>query len=333
MPQIERNRRGPACFVFVSGLLHAALIGMAILIPMDVPGTVAEWPAIEVEIIAAAPKPAPTPFQFNPEPSSFADQAPAPDELRTETAGVEPPAPILKTETPPPQPAQLPSSELSRPAESSKVDTRQVETPLVQTQAPAPPEPAADEIIRPAATPPPDLTTTPAGILPKEILLKELTSNLPKQVKPPEERKPERVQVQPKLARQRTEPRPERDQQKHKAATNPPWSSSESSERAAVQRAATSSAAARSSYAAIISAAINARKFYPSAARDQGSSGPVGLAFSVDGSGRVTSVTVTRSSGNALLDNAAYQAVLAMQAPPPPGGSFIASISLRFSLR
>ena len=32
MPLIERNRRGPACFVLVSGLLHAALIGMAILI-------------------------------------------------------------------------------------------------------------------------------------------------------------------------------------------------------------------------------------------------------------------------------------------------------------
>ena len=160
---------------------------------------------------------------------------------------------------------------------------------------------------------------------PAEVLPKDPTPPPPQQIKPPEPQKRERV-------KQRTSPKPETAKQKQREASHPSQQSSAPTERTETQGAA-SSAAARSSYGAIISAAINARKFYPPAAREEGASGSVGLAFSVGGNGRVTNATVTRSSGNALLDNAARQAVLGVQAPPPPGGSFSASISLRFSLR
>ena len=332
LAQTALKKRGPFGVVLASSLLHAALIGLALLIPTDVPATVAELPAIEVEMVAAAPEPAQTPIQPTSEASSLSNLAQPPEEPRTETIAVEPPVPAPEAEGPPPT-AQLPPP----PAEPLKIGT-----PPPELQPQTLPEPPAEEIIRSALPPPAVVSTTqtetlPAEVLPKEVLpkevpLKEITPPPPQEVQPPEPRKPEKIQPSPKLAKQKTEPKPERARQKQEAA-QPAQPSSAPSERGATQGAAASSAAARSSYGAIVSAAINARKFYPPAAREVGASGSVGVSFSVGGSGRVASVTITRSSGNALLDNAARQAVLGVQAPPPPGGSFSASIILKFSLR
>jgi protein TonB len=56
------------------------------------------------------------------------------------------------------------------------------------------------------------------------------------------------------------------------------------------------------------------------------------VAFTVGPSGRVVSQSITRSSGNAALDNAAHAIVSAVSAPPPPGGTFLTRTNIRFNL-
>ncbi|MDR3376584.1 MAG: energy transducer TonB [Ancalomicrobiaceae bacterium] len=88
----------------------------------------------------------------------------------------------------------------------------------------------------------------------------------------------------------------------------------------------------RETYAAIVNAEINAHRFYPESARAAGITGRVVVAFAIGASGTAAGITIVSSSGNAGLDDAARQAVRAVHAPPPPGGSFSASKTFSFSL-
>jgi protein TonB len=69
-------------------------------------------------------------------------------------------------------------------------------------------------------------------------------------------------------------------------------------------------------------ARIRRNQRYPKGPESRGEAGKVGVVFTVDASGRVTSVRVGRSSGNGELDSAAVKAV--QRASPfsaPPGGT------------
>ncbi|WP_170153190.1 TonB family protein [Roseiarcus fermentans] len=88
----------------------------------------------------------------------------------------------------------------------------------------------------------------------------------------------------------------------------------------------------RSNYGALVIAEIQARKYFPESARARGSTGAVGVAFTIGPSGRVSSVSVVRSSGVAELDAAARRIVQSIAPPPPPGGSFSASATIRFNV-
>ena len=93
---------------------------------------------------------------------------------------------------------------------------------------------------------------------------------------------------------------------------------------------AASGALSHASYAALLAAEINRHKFYPAAARAAGAIGSVGVAFTVGPSGRVLSQSITNSSGDAALDEAARAIMSAVQAPTPPGGRFSTSTTIRF---
>jgi protein TonB len=90
------------------------------------------------------------------------------------------------------------------------------------------------------------------------------------------------------------------------------------------------SRAARMNYGAIIAAALNRHKFYPSGAH--GETGSVGVSFTVGASGHIVSHSIDRSSGSAALDGAVHAMMAATHASPPPGGSFPGSIVIHFSL-
>lgn len=87
-----------------------------------------------------------------------------------------------------------------------------------------------------------------------------------------------------------------------------------------------------SAYGALVSAEINRHKFYPPDARGTGASGNVGVVFTVGPDGTILSQSIARSSGNAAIDAAVHTMMAAVQLPVPPGGRFLGSIVIKFSL-
>jgi protein TonB len=100
----------------------------------------------------------------------------------------------------------------------------------------------------------------------------------------------------------------------------------------AARGSADASPVARASYAALLAAEIAHHKAYPEAARAAGVTGSVGVSLTVGPSGRVVSHAITRSSGNVALDREVDAMMTAVQAPPPPGGSFQAAVTIHFGL-
>jgi protein TonB len=86
-------------------------------------------------------------------------------------------------------------------------------------------------------------------------------------------------------------------------------------------------------YRSLVIAELNRRKRYPEAARAARAQGIAIVAFTIGPSGRVTSHSITRSSGNGVLDNEVHVIMGAVSLPPPPGGSFRATAPISFSIR
>ena len=88
----------------------------------------------------------------------------------------------------------------------------------------------------------------------------------------------------------------------------------------------------RETYGALLISQIRSHKFYPESARERGVSGNAVVAFTVGAGGGINAVSIVQSSGSADLDAAARQIVRAVSAPPPPGGAFSASTTIRFTM-
>ena len=82
-------------------------------------------------------------------------------------------------------------------------------------------------------------------------------------------------------------------------------------------------------YAALLRSQIQAHMFYPPAAG--GAVGTVFVSFTVGSGGGISSVSISSSSGNSALDNAARQILRSVSASAPPNGtSFAATQRIRF---
>lgn len=79
---------------------------------------------------------------------------------------------------------------------------------------------------------------------------------------------------------------------------------------------------------------IEEQKHYPRRARSAGQRGTSTISFSLDDNGKPFAPVVTHSSGYALLDNAAMDAVIRVAAvgTPPPGAKRKVTFSLHFQL-
>ncbi|ACB95764.1 energy transducer TonB [Beijerinckia indica] len=178
-----------------------------------------------------------------------------------------------------------------------------------------------DAIAIPVAQPDPLPMTTPTFMPPPEpVPQQQKAETVPVKEKPPEV-KPEKKKVEKRRAPQSAERAPV---VKTGAAR---------AQRAGVEDGAEAvTGQARATYGALVLAELHRRQFYPPAARAEGLNGNVGVVFTIGASGRVTSHSITRSSGHPALDAAAHQMLQSVQAPPPPGGSFSGSTTIRFSL-
>jgi protein TonB len=150
---------------------------------------------------------------------------------------------------------------------------------------------------------------------------------------------PEAKETQPTETKEVTEvlpekvdlpkPRPEKKKVAHKKPA-----AVQSRARAVSQEAMASvtGAVASANYRSIVAAELNRRKFYPSSARASGAHGVVVVTFTVGAAGRVTHHSITRSSGQSELDGAIHQIMAAISLPPPPGGTFRATVPIRFDI-
>jgi protein TonB len=85
-----------------------------------------------------------------------------------------------------------------------------------------------------------------------------------------------------------------------------------------------------------LSAWLNAHRRYPEQARHDGVQGQPTVRFTVEPSGRVTSVEIAASSGSTVLDEATIEMLRGATLPPfPPGltqAAMTASVRVRYSL-
>jgi len=117
-------------------------------------------------------------------------------------------------------------------------------------------------------------------------------------------------------------------------STPPPAAAAASPASAVPASAAPASpAAADPGWRVALSGWLAAHKRYPDQARRRDDEGTVGVRFTVDAAGRVPDVAVIRSSGSALLDDAAREMLSGQRVPPFPPSMTLAQITVPVNIR
>jgi len=201
------------------------------------------------------------------------------------------------------------------------------------------------------AAPPQPAVTAPSEQQPFEEVVPDVTQAVaPDVVIPLPQPKPVDMEVKaakPVEAKKRVGKKPvehpEPSRKKERVAAARPMATASVDARAAARATAprTSDAPPRSSvgpsrWNASLAAWIRRHTRYPSVARSRRAEGSPNVTFTVDGSGRVVSARLARSSGDADLDRAALGALQGAIVPAPPaelGARVTRTAPFSFSLR
>ncbi|RWE06625.1 MAG: TonB family protein [Mesorhizobium sp.] len=261
-----------------------------------------------------------SPMAFTP-----AMPAPIPDEVAPDQPD---PAeePVAETEPPPESPVEQ-AEPVTEPSETAPADTVEPTPPTMAERVDQPP---LEEVVPDVAE-----AVTPEVVIPLPQ---------PKPVEAPAEAKTKKqaktevkepAEVKAKKPVEKAKNRPK----KEKAA--PPRTTASlaatPAARAAAPKSAKAVAASRGDakkWNSQLTRWINRHKRYPKAARARRSEGTVRVSFMVAGSGRVTSVRITGSSGDPDLDRSVLDLLQGATVPAPPEGvSSRVDVPLTFSLR
>lgn len=261
-----------------------------------------------------------SPMAFTP-----AEPAPISDEIAPDQ-----PDPAEEPETtetePPPEPPVEQAEPVTEPSEAAPADTVEPTPPTVAERVDQPPlEEAVPDIAE---------AVTPEVVIPLPQ---------PKPVEAPVETKTKKqakaevtepAEVKAKKPVEKAKKRPK----KEKAA--PPRTTASVAATSAARAAAPKSAKAASAsqgdakWKSQLTRWINRHRRYPKAAKARRSEGTVSVSFMVAGSGRVTSVRITGSSGDPDLDRFVLDLLQGATVPAPPEGvSSRVDVPLRFDLR
>jgi protein TonB len=235
-------------------------------------------------------------------------------------------------EPPPSEPEQelaaLPIEQAPSEAAVAPQEPQAPPEPVVPPEPPVPPEPA-----QPAK---PTTVAPPPQPEPKPVQHREQKPKPePKPVQHREQRpKPEPRPVQhreqtPKQERD-VKPRPERDVRARTASREPNATGPRANAPGGVGLGRSQNDA---NYPGLVFAHLARHKRFPPEARSRGDRGSATVGFTLDGGGRVTRVSLVRSSGFSSLDQEATAMVRrASPFPAPPGGrptAFTAPVSFR----
>jgi len=264
-----------------------------------------------------------TATQLAPEPAMLIDLAPLPEPEPTPEPVVEP--------SPPEPPPEIEQPPVEQPAVAPEPEPIvEPPPPVVEPEIAPSPEPVVESETAPVEEPEPQLQPE---LEPEPAPLDQTVSDVAMP-----------VMMSPQLRQQRAEtpatPRPQRNPTPRKPVVKPPVQQPPRQPQPPATPQAPSQAAAPSispdQWQSQVLRRMDQRKVYPRAARDRGEAGAVVITFRVDAAGRVTSVSVGRSSGFPTLDQAAIEtARRASPLPRPPEGFTGQSLSatIRFTLR
>lgn len=261
-----------------------------------------------------------SPMAFTP-----AEPAPISDEIAPDQPD---PAeePVAETE-PPPEPPVEQAEPVAEPSEAAPADTVEPNPPTVAERADQPP---LEEVVPDVAE-----AVTPEVVIPLPQ---------PKPIDAPVEaktRKQAKAEVKEPAEVKAKKPVREAKQRPKKEKAAPPRTTASvaatSAARAAAPKSAKAASASRGDakkWNSQLTRWINRHKRYPKAARARRSEGTVRVSFMVAGSGRVTSVRITGSSGDPDLDRGVLDLLQGATVPAPPEGvSSRVNVPLRFSLQ
>ncbi|ESW86474.1 cell envelope biogenesis protein TonB [Mesorhizobium sp. LSJC285A00] len=220
--------------------------------------------------------------------------------------------------------------------------------PVVEPE-PGQPEPVAEktEAVQPAAPIETAAAEQPDQSPPLEEVVPDIVPTIaPDVVIPPPQTKPAETtpaETKPieKAKKAAEKPKPKPKEKKEKAAPAKAVVTASVDQKAAAKASAPKASQSRGSS---VSASkwnsqligwINRHKRYPSAARSRRAVGTANVTFVVSASGKVTSVRLTRSSGDADLDRAALGILqgATVPAPPPEKAGTAVVAPLMFTLR
>ncbi|MBW0004098.1 MAG: TonB family protein [Hyphomicrobiales bacterium] len=299
----ERGFLGTA----VSLAAHALVIaGVLLHAPWDRKGSLEDENEITVEIVDSVPEPATGQEQARPpEPQAQASDA--------EPAPVQPPA---EGET------QAPVSEVETSAPPLAAAPPPVEVP------PSLPAPVAEGELQ--SSPPAQPPNAPVAV---DLSQQERVQRLAREKREEAERA---VRERAARAAENAKRQEALKQEALKQEAGRQAAQRQETERQAQAKAgeiAAANAAAASAYRNGVLARLASFKRYPPTARARGAQGSPGVSFSIDSSGHVVGVTLTRASGDPDLDAEIVAMVhKASPFPPPPPGaphSFSASVNFR----
>jgi protein TonB len=182
---------------------------------------------------------------------------------------------------------------------------------LAPMPAPAP-TPAPPKVVQPPQLP------APVEELPLPALAEAAKPEIaiPKQVKPRVKPKPPKPQEKPK-------PQPEKPAEEKPVDTPPIVSPPVKSDTPTQQPSVSSDSNAKRSWQSDLQQHLGKYQRYPEDARRRNIVGSTRLRFEVDADGKVVSVSIAQTSGNASLDRATLEMIRRAQPLPKPPGEIL----------
>ncbi|RUV73814.1 MAG: TonB family protein [Mesorhizobium sp.] len=253
-----------------------------------------------------------SPMAFTP-----AMPAPIPDEVAPDQPD---PAeePVAETE-PAPEPSVEPAEPVAEPSETAPADTVEPTPPTMAERVDQPP---LEEVVPDVAE-----AVTPEVVIP---LPQPKPVDAPVETKPKKQAKAkEPVEKAKKLAKEEKATPPPKTAAAASVAAKPAARSAAPKSAKAISRSGVSS----SKWNSQLHAWIRRHTRYPRAAKARREEGSPRVTFTVDGSGRVLSARLARSSGYPDLDRAALDALQGAKVPAPPPEKAGTSVAAPFTFK